>query len=88
MLCTEKASEEFAQMKKMNMIQLLRSKLCLQKGPKKLFTLRTVTKTAHSVINVPEESRMQFLMSFFGNGISAQPLLLDGFEPKSNDMIL
>ena len=34
------------------------------------------------------DARMQFLMSFLGNEILALPLLLDGFEPKSNDMIL
>ena len=34
------------------------------------------------------DSRMQFFMSFLWNEILTQPLLLDGFEPKSNDMIL
>ena len=73
MLCTEEASEEFAQMRKRSkmkiIIQLLHSKLWLPKGPQKLFTLRTVTKRTYSIIHVPEESRMQFLMSFLGSRI-------------------
>ena len=51
MLCTEEASEEFAQMQnrnKINMYPVVHLKLCLQKRSKKLFALRTVTKTTHS----------------------------------------
>ena len=56
------------------------------KRPENLFALRSLRKITHNVIRVPEQCRMQFLIPFLGD--QAQPLLLDRFEPKSNDFIL
>ena len=93
MLCTEEASEEFAQMRKRNkmkLFQLYPVNFAFKKDLKN-YSLSELLQKQHTALYMflrSPDSRMQFLMSFLGNKILAQPLLLDGFEPKSNDMIL